>query len=271
MDLVKAIDAGTIKSTVRDRRQYIGASNIGNECLAFLQYSLRGYPQKSIPAGVMRIFEIGHIIEEIVVEDLKKAGLRVAAVDPETNEQFEVVCFGGHVRGHADGAIATDAHVPEILEIKSMNDKKWNYFKTQGVKTSHPIYYAQMQFLMGMATLNSAWLVSYNKNNSTYHAERVYFDDDYYKHLLNKARLVIRERRAVRISNNPLAFECRYCNYRPLCWPNGEEQLDIPVECATCTHAKPTAKRQWLCTKHGTRATGPCDDWQRVKPTEANE
>lgn len=273
MSLLKTIDKGTLANAKRDRRQYIGASNIGNRCLAALQYSLRGYPQKSVPAGVLRIFEIGHIIEEIVVSDLKKAGFKVLEVDPETNKQWEVTCFGGHVRGHADGIISTDANnpYPAILEIKSMNDKKWGYFKAQGIRHSHPIYYSQMQLLMGLSGITTAWLVAYNKNNSAYHAEQVDFDEKHYNELIEKARLVVREQKAVRVSNNPLAFECRYCNFRPHCWPNGEEELTMPFECITCAYAKPTGNRQWYCTKHGTRATEPCEHWRKVTPEPAND
>ena len=142
MDLIKAIDVGTENESETERRCYIGASNVGHPCRAFLQFSLRGYPQKKIPPAVKRIFELGHIVEEIVVRDLKKSGAMVYEVDPRTKDQFEYTALGGHLRGHADGIIAFDKEnpTPEILEIKSMNDKKWMMFRDKGIHKSHPIY-----------------------------------------------------------------------------------------------------------------------------------
>ena len=273
MDLIKAIDLGTEKNAERERRSYIGASNVGNPCEAALQYSLRGYPQKSIPAAVLRIFELGHDIEEKVVKDLKQAGVLVYEVDPKTKKQWEYTAFGGHLRGHADGVMATDKDnpTPAILEIKSMNDKKWTAFKTRGVYYSHPVYFAQVQLLMGLAGYHESWVIAYNKNTSVYHAEHIEFDYDYYIRLLAKTNRVVRYGSAKRVSNNPLAFECRYCNFKPHCWPHGETSLPISVECKTCKHAKPVAKRKWFCTKHGSRATEPCSHWYKVESTEAEE
>ena len=60
MQLIDAIDMGTAKAYKNERRCYIGASNVGNPCHAFLQYSLRGYPQNPPPPAVVRIFALGH-------------------------------------------------------------------------------------------------------------------------------------------------------------------------------------------------------------------
>lgn len=270
MDLIKAIDLGTEKRAETERRCYIGASNVGHPCRAFLQFSLRGYPQKKIPSPVLRIFEIGHIIEDIVVRDLKNGGALVYEVDPKTKKQFEYVSFGGHLRGHADGIIAVDSEnpSPEILEIKSMNEKKWMNFKNLGIYKSHPIYYYQMQILMGLSGFKSAWLVAYNKNNSTYHTERVPYNHNDYIFLIYKVMSVVRDLSAKKISGDPRNWNCRYCNYRPHCWPDGEQSLPLPVECRTCKHSKPVGNRKWFCTLHKSRATDPCSQWYKMEPTE---
>jgi CRISPR/Cas system-associated exonuclease Cas4 (RecB family) len=278
MDLIKAIDLGATNAAKEnnERRQYIGASNIGNDCELKLQYSLRGYPQVAVPAPVLRIFKLGHVLEDMVVEDLAQSGLEVMPVDPKTGEQWEYTMFGGHVRGHADGIIVaieegTDKVVPVVLEIKSMNDKKWQTFKTQGIRRSHPVYFSQMQLLMALSGSKAALMVAYNKNTSLYHVEEVEYDEEHFIALFVKVRNVIRGKSTTRISNNPLAFECRYCNYRPHCWPHGETALSVPVECVTCKHAKPVGDRKWHCTLHGTRATEPCKDWYKVEGTSAKE
>jgi CRISPR/Cas system-associated exonuclease Cas4 (RecB family) len=270
MDLIKAIDLGTENGSETERRCYIGASNVGHPCRAYLQFSLRGYPQKKVPPAVKRIFEIGHIIEDLVVRDLKKGGAIVYEVDPKTKAQFEYTSFGGHLRGHADGIISIDNDKPvaEILEIKSMNDKKWMTFRDRGIYKSHPIYYYQMQLLMGLSGAKGAWLVAYNKNNSTYHAEHVPYNHNDYVFLIYKVMSVVRDLSAKKISSDPRNFHCRYCNYRPHCWPEGEVSLPLPVECRTCKHSKPVGKRKWFCTLHKSRATDPCSHWYKVESTE---
>ena len=104
MNLINAIDLATSKTYKNERRCYIGASNVGNPCHAFLQYSLRGYSQIGPPPAVIRIFNLGHHLEEIVVEDLKAAGISVSEINPKTGKQWTFTALGGHVRGHSGGA-----------------------------------------------------------------------------------------------------------------------------------------------------------------------
>lgn len=267
MQLIDAIDMGTVKTYKNERRCYIGASNVGNPCHAFLQYSLRGYPQNLPPPAVMRIFALGHYLEEVVVEDLKMAGVYVQEVNPKTGKQWTYTALGGHLRGHADGVI-NNGESMQILEIKSMNEKKWRTFKNLGIEKSHPIYYDQMQLLMGLSGFTSAWMVAYNKNTSVYHAQNVPFDAPRFKDLMRKSLSVVRGSSTTRISDTPDCFECKYCNYKPHCWPDGEQPLPLSVECRTCRHAKPTAKRKWYCTLHKSRATDPCSHWYKVESTE---
>ena len=269
MELIDAIDVSTAKTYKSERRCYIGASNVGNPCHAFLQYSLRGYPQNPPPPAVMRIFALGHQLEEVVVHDMKMAGINVSEVDPKTKQQWTYTALGGHLRGHADGIIYNGDRTL-VLEIKSMNDKKWRMFKNQGISASHPIYYDQMQLLMGLSGLKFAWMVAYNKNTSVYHAQNVPFNEPRFKDLMRKSISVVRGASTTRISDTPDCFECRYCNYKPHCWPSGEQPLPLAVECRTCRHAKPTAKRKWFCTLHKSRATDPCSQWSKLQPEEAS-
>lgn len=265
MDMTRRIDLGTIESTEEEQRSYVGASGVGKDCDLALQYDLRGYPQKRKPPAVLRILEMGHIIEELVVTHLRKAGYAVLEVDRDTGKQFEYTAFGGHVRGHADGMILVD-DVPHVLEIKSMNDKKWTAFKNQGVASSHALYYAQVQLLMGLSGIQNSVIVAYNKNNSLYHYEFVDYDHAAFVALIIKAWRVVRKQSTKQVSDNPLAFVCRYCNYKPHCWPSGEESLAISVECKTCRHARPVGRQRWFCTQNQTLCSDPCGHWSRIEP-----
>ena len=81
-DVVKAIDEGYKKESKEKARDYIGASGIGTQCDAYQAYSLRGFPNDTIQPKLKRIFKLGHILEDIVVKDIKeKADVRVWEVD----------------------------------------------------------------------------------------------------------------------------------------------------------------------------------------------
>ena len=67
-------------------RQYIGASIVGNPCDALLAYNLR-FPNDE-PTPDSKEFNLGHILEDEIVKDLKKkAGVQVWEVDGLTGRQ----------------------------------------------------------------------------------------------------------------------------------------------------------------------------------------
>ena len=152
-DIIRQIDAASVED--REFRPYLGASLIGNNCEAFLQMQLKGYPSKDFAPHTLRIFALGHVLEDMVVADLRKAGFKVMEKDDLTGRQFEWKECGGHVKAHADGLIDIDTGSLSLLEIKSMNDKKWGEFKKEGVRISHPNYYAQCQMMMGWERLRT--------------------------------------------------------------------------------------------------------------------
>ena len=130
-----------------ETRAYIGASSIGHECTAMLAFSHRGYPNTPPDEQLKRIFRDGHRIEDLVVKDMTKAGIHVMEKDPMTGKQWRYTDYEGNSMGNADGIVELHDGSSAILEIKSMNDQKFKEFLKKGVKTSHPMYYAQMQYL----------------------------------------------------------------------------------------------------------------------------
>ena len=75
---------------------------IGNQCEFYLQMGLRGYPKKPFPLNVLRIFALGHAIEDMVVKHPKKAGYSVMEMTTSPAGSLRKA-IGGHVKGHADG------------------------------------------------------------------------------------------------------------------------------------------------------------------------
>ena len=190
-EVVAAIDAGFEKAAAERKevaRCYIGAST-GHDCVARLQLSLRGFPNKSVDPQLQRIFREGHRLEDQVVRDLQRmADLRVYEKDGVTGRQHSRSWLGGHVVCHSDGFVDfEDGSEQLILEIKSMNLANYNRFVAYGVKASHRKYYGQMVMMMAMFGVERSFFISYCKDNSKYHAEVVHFDqeewDDMYSNI----------------------------------------------------------------------------------------
>src|SRR5690606_18130753 len=129
--LSREIDSAYLRAAPRESRRYIGASCIGDPCDARLAFELRGFPTDDPPAPAqLRIFKLGHTIEELVIEDLLLAGFDVVG------QQDEGVDFGGHFLCHVDVRLRTypkmeldwEADVEpslEIVEIKGMGFSVW--------------------------------------------------------------------------------------------------------------------------------------------------
>jgi CRISPR/Cas system-associated exonuclease Cas4 (RecB family) len=234
-------------------RKYIGASGVGNPCDANLAFCLRGFPNTEPPAFLKRIFAMGHLIEEVVVADLKKVkGAVVIEIDPETGKQWSYQELGGHISSHTDGVIELDGK-SYILEIKSMNNTSFQKFLNKGVKISHHSYYCQLMMYMALADRTEAFFIAYNKDKSRYHAEIVEFDQIEWSYL--KQRIVtVLNGDAAKISTDATDWRCRGCFKLEVCW--GEKA--VPVEASSCQFGVPQKDGTWLCT--GCKGTKGCDD-----------
>lgn len=259
-DVTTMIDEAYLKEEEPKARQYIGASNIGGKCDAEIAFSLRGFPGTAPEPKLKRIFKAGHRIEVWVIADMKKAGIHVMEADPLTGKQYAYHLYGGHCSGHADGLIE---HTPDdvgLLEVKSMNDAKWKDYRDKSVRYSHPNYYKQVQFMMGMSGLKWCLFIAYNKNNSLYHHEYVEFDEFTYAASVVRAEHIMRGD-AERCATDRSDWRCKGCFKLDVCW--GE--LKPPPACLVCQHARPLRSGSWECGKG--RAYGVvCSDYQLYNP-----
>jgi len=239
-------------------RAYIGASGVGNLCDAYLAFCHRGYPDVPTDAQLKRIFRDGHRIEDIVVKDLRKTGLHVMEVNPMTSKQWRWEAYGGHAMGNADGLVEIDGETLG-LEIKSMNDSKHKECAKKGVKYSHPNYYDQMQFMMGLSGIKKFLFVSYNKNNSSYLHEYIDFDEFRFSYLKTRVETVLRQE-SRRCATDESDWRCKSCFKRDACWRGELPEQRIM---RTCGNAKPNKEGEWSCDKC---SDGVCHDWVPYEP-----
>ena len=230
---------------------------------------LRGYPQEPFPTNVLRIFDLGYHLEDVVVKVLKDAGFTVLEHDDFTRRQFEWHAFGGHVKSHGDGLI--DLHGNEtmsLLEVKSMNKTRFNAFKKHGVEHSDPKYFQQIQMMMGLGKIKDCLFISYCKDNSQIHCEIVDFDEFAWAYVADKIDRVL-EGSNLRASDKPDRFICKWCNRRTFCWNEEDDPIRerIAHECRTCKHAWPLEDGGWKCNLHNKTCVDPCDDHAVLEAT----
>ena len=257
-DITDLIEQAFAKPRDQKARQYIGASGIGQQCDASIAFSFRGYPDTPPESRLARIFRDGHRIEYDVVKDMRKAGLHVMEKDPMTGKQWRFEGYGGLVMGNADGLLEIDGQTIG-LEIKSMNDSKHKEFVRKGIKGSHPQYFDQMQFMMGLSGMTRFVIVAYNKNTSAYHHEYVDFDDFRFAFLTAKVERVLKNE-AQKISEDESDWRCRGCFKRDACW-HGAMPAEMTVR--TCGNSYADNDGNMKCDVCDGNT---CTDWKLYKP-----
>jgi len=232
------------------RRPHLGASLIGDEnCLRLLWYSFRWTRKPPFEGRLLRLFETGDREEERVKDNLQAIGVRVEAIDPETGEQWRFAFAGGHVGGSADGAVLGVLEAPKtwhLLEVKTMNERRFKKLKKEGIEKSQPGHYAQVQVNMVGLKLKRAFYVVTHKDTDELHVERPKVDKPYAEAMIGKGRgIVFSPSPPVRISEDPAWFECKFCDYFAICHDQHFDQLER--NCRTCASSTPMPDGTWRC------------------------
>jgi hypothetical protein len=244
-----------------DHRPYLGMSEIGGKCQRKLWYSLHwAYPIHLEPRE-HRIFERGDIEEKRVIRDLNAHGMQV------TLQQKEIMDKTGHLRGHIDGLVC---YVPgaektrHLLEVKTMNHKRYMEYLKKGLQETNPGYYVQMNQYLGWMNLDRCLYVVTNKNDEDRNYRRYEFDKvnfDEYKGIAFD--ILIANRPPKRIGESTW-FECKFCRARGICHFNEP----ISRNCRTCKNVNIEQNGEWSCSinnneriPESVQRTG-CEDYQ---------
>lgn len=214
------------------RRQYLGASMIGDGCSRKLAYSFHD-TEKDAGAGfagtTLRMFDMGHDGEARMAEYLRRAGFTLQT-HKDDGKQIGIADCGGKFKGHLDGVIHAGPALPGLTypalwENKALGDGTFKKFKKEGLKKFKPTYYAQVQVYMGYYELPCCLFTAINRDSGEVHVELVMFDAVDCQALVNKAERITS-------SANPEEFErsgkdqnqhtpevsCKFCDYRLRCW-----------------------------------------------------
>ena len=223
-------------------RTYLGASRLGHACERALQFEFVAAPKDEgadFGGRTLRIFAIGHQLEDLAIRWLRAAGLDLVTQKRDdgsqrSHRQFGFSVAGGRIRGHVDGIIASapaalGLGTPALWECKTMNAKNWRACVKDGVTVSKPVYAAQIALYQAYmepsapgVSVAPALFTAINKDTAELHHELVPFDADLAQRMSDRAVRILRATDAgellPRIAANRDFFECRFCAHAERCW-----------------------------------------------------
>ncbi|MBE7183847.1 MAG: hypothetical protein INR68_05530 [Methylobacterium mesophilicum] len=240
-DLVNcAVDAAiTAASEAEAPREYLGASRLGHPCERALQFEFAHAPKDegaSFDGRTLRIFGIGHALEDLAVRWLRSAGfdLYTRRGNRPDGGQFGFSVAKGRIRGHVDGVIAAGPpglglRVPALWECKTMNARNWRETVANGVVVAKPIYAAQvaiyqayMEASIPGVSEHPALFTAINKDTAELHHELLPFDADLAQRMSDRAVRVLAATDAgellPRVAREPDFHACRMCPWSKRCW-----------------------------------------------------
>lgn len=235
-----AIDAALVAANqATPPRSYLGGSRLGHACERALQFEFVKAPKDEgadFDGRLLRIFGIGHALEDVAVAWLRAAGfdLYTRRGGGEHGDQFGFSVAGGRIRGHVDGVFAGGPTIPgmafpALWECKTMNAKAWREMSSKGVAVAKPIYAAQIAVYQaymdasvpGVAD-NPALFTAINKDTAELHHELVPFNADLAQRMSDRAVRILAATDAgellPRVAAQADHFECRFCPWAKRCW-----------------------------------------------------
>jgi hypothetical protein len=231
------------EEAANDRRPNgLRPSELGSECERYLWYRYRWSDTfESFPGRLHRLFETGHIQEDRLVNDIKRAGAKVFVADPDDpSKQIPMKMMMGHSKGFLDGVIQGvpfSNHEFTLFEGKSHSEKSFKTLQKDGVETAFPKHFGQMQIYMDEHELKEGVYAAVNKNNDDLYIEFIPYDATYCKRLKEKARRVVYSTIAPsKINESPTFFKCKFCSASGIC-----HKGKLPTRtCRSCRFGRPS-------------------------------
>ena len=228
--IAQLIDDSIVESKKKEKqRTYLGASSLGDACARKIQYTYQGQQpdeNKEFNAQTLRIFQLGHELENSMAGWIRHAGFDLRTLD-KNGEQFGFSIADDEIKGHIDGVICggpDDIKYPMLWECKSANDKSFNEFVRKGVLRTNETYAAQIALYQSYMNLtdNPALFTVINKNTCEIYFELVPFNMHLAQKTSDKAVDILNASKnnelLPRIAVDSDYYACKYCEFRESCW-----------------------------------------------------
>lgn len=217
------LDAAALTEQREARREYLGASAIGSECLRKVQFDWKR--DATYPARTKRIFSRGHMFEEITVKAFAQAGFRM---ERGTDRTGFTAC-NGKFRGHCDGIILEGPPIPGmgypcLFEHKALGSSGWKKIEKHGLKSAYPVYFDQCQLYMAYLGLDEhpGLFTAVNADNCDILHLLVPFDAEAAQAASDRAVTIIKATEAgellPRITHKSDDWRCKVCSHKEFCW-----------------------------------------------------
>lgn len=218
-----------IEKRPRDKRDYLGASLIGNDCARQIWYQYKGFQGEPFDAETLMNFEDGHRTEELTAERLRLVdGIELITHD-ENGNQFGFSAFGGKFKGHYDGRIRGLIQAPRawhIWEGKASSQKKYNEFTRakekhgdkNTLKNWNEGYYVQAQMYMHYGEIDRHYLTLAYAGGRQYQSCRTEYDAGLAAQYIDRAdKIILTQQPPPKIREEKDYYICRWCDFRKMC------------------------------------------------------
>jgi hypothetical protein len=221
--------AAKVDGNKQKKRNYLGASLIGNPCSRQIWYQYMGYQQEPFEAETLWNFEDGHRIEDITAMRLRRVHGITLYTHDDSGNQYGFSDFDGKFKGHCDGVIVGLLQAPKtahVWENKCSAEKKFNEFVSVKAKFGEKLtlknwnenYYAQAQLYMHYLKLDRHYTTVAKAGGRDYASCRTEYDPEYAEQIRDKAFKIINSKEPPpKINENPDFYICKFCSFREIC------------------------------------------------------
>ena len=240
--LFEAIEMKKIE--VQKPRSYLGYSGMAHACHRYLKYSLHWCYSRNHEPRVERIFRRGDYEETVVQADFARIGIT------HFDDQLEVKGGYGYAKGHIDGKVKNVPGYGEevmLLEVKTMNDKRFKEYLQKGLQEMHPVYYGQIMSYMGKLGLKNTLYVVTNKNDEHRNYKIIPFDEEEYKRLEDIANAIPLMHDLPDKIGGKTWHACKYCDAKQIC----HYKAPIQKTCRSCKYVTLEGEGKWGCSMEG--------------------
>ena len=198
-------------------RNRLGLSQCGHECDRWLWYKHNGCLAIPPEGRVLRLFQLGNLVEEQLAVDLQSAGFRLHSRQKYIEFRQDDLIIHGSCDGIIEGLLESDR--PHLWECKSMGAKGFARLLKEGYEAYSPQYKAQLHCYMLGLKLTKAFVTVYNKDTSQLYAERVTLDKPYATDILQRVfRIMESNAQPERSCPRPDWYKAKWCDYQEPCW-----------------------------------------------------
>lgn len=230
LEALKAIVEREFASKSKDeKRDYLGASAIGDPCARKIWYQLHGYEGEPFKAHTIWGFEDGHKQEDEMARRLRMIpGIELWTHGPN-GKQYGFTMMDGKFKGHADGVIRGLLQAPKALHIwenKASGQKKYDEFTKAkndfGEKNTleqwNKGYFIQAQLLMHKFQIDRHYCTVELAGGRDVQSCRTEYQPQVAEAAINKADMILSARQEpARVSEKPDFYLCKWCPFREIC------------------------------------------------------